>query len=313
MHGRHLWGANVLGQKREAETMYSDEEQAKLRVAAFTWLDEQLGTGKYEFRRNELRGFSVDGIRFPLTDKQKGIWNPVTFSSTVSIVSMLKSKYHDTIDEDAAFLTYHYRADGFDNRKLRAAMDRRDPFMFFREVHEGSYVAYYPTYVVADDPVNRSFLIALDESLRFFGDPLNMTGDERRYAYTLAKTRLHQPVFRAKVMRAYSSTCAVCSLKHPDLLDAAHIVSDASIGGYATVTNGLALCKIHHAAYDRNLLGISPDYVVRIDAALLDEVDGPMLRHGLQDMEGRNIVLPRAKANYPSRQGLAARFDEFAA
>lgn len=293
--------------------MFTEEEQLAIRLDAFRWLDEKLFSGQYEFRRDELRAFSYGGIRVALVDRQKGIWNPKEFSSTLSIVSMLKSRYKDDGREDDGFLRYDYRADGYDNTKLRRAFDRGDPLVYFREVHDGAYVANYPVYVTADDRENETFVVALDESFRFFGDPLNMTLDERKYANRIVKTRLHQPVFRARIMRAYSSTCAVCSLKHRDLLDAAHIVSDSNQNGFATVTNGMALCKIHHAAYDRNLLGISPDYIVKIDSDLLNEVDGPMLRHGLQDMDGVRLVLPARKANYPSKEALSARFNEFAA
>ena len=89
-------------------------------------------------------------------------------------------------------------------------------------------------------------------------------------------------------MLAYNESCAVCSLHHRELLDAAHIIPDSDpLGrGVPVVANGLALCKIHHAAYDANILGIRPDYVVEIHHRLLDEIDGPMLRHGLQKHHG---------------------------
>jgi putative restriction endonuclease len=122
---------------------------------------------------------------------------------------------------------------------------------------------------------------------------------------------MHQPLFRSRVLRAYESQCAICSLKHPELLDAAHIISDTSPTGLATVENGLALCKIHHASYDRDLMGISPDYTVHINKALLEEVDGPMLKHGLQEMHGRAILLPRRIAERPERDRLALRFEKF--
>jgi putative restriction endonuclease len=166
---------------------------------------------------------------------------------------------------------------------------------------------------VKDDPQAQIFTIALDESFTFFGDPMTMTGDQRRYAEKVVRTRLHQPVFRARVMHAYRSTCAVCELKHSELLDAAHIIPDSSESGFAEVSNGLALCKIHHAAYDRNLLGITADYIVRINQLLLDEVDGPMLRHGLQDMHGRSLTLPTRSTDRPSQAALAERYEEFAA
>jgi putative restriction endonuclease len=75
----------------------------------------------------------------------------------------------------------------------------------------------------------------------------------------------------------------------------------------------LSLCKIHHAAFDANLLGIAPDYVVHINRALMDEVDGPMLRHGLQEMDGRPLNLPARPSDHPSVDRLAERFDEFRA
>jgi putative restriction endonuclease len=61
-----------------------------------------------------------------------------------------------------------------------------------------------------------------------------------------------------------------------------HIVPDVETAGIAAVVNGLALCAIHHLAFDRNLLGIDPDGVVHIAGRLLREIDGPMLQTGLQ-------------------------------
>jgi putative restriction endonuclease len=49
------------------------------------------------------------------------------------------------------------------------------------------------------------------------------------------------------VMQAYGTRCAVCSLTHGQLLDAAHIVEDGLPKGDPVTPNGLSLCKIHHA------------------------------------------------------------------
>ena len=87
---------------------------------------------------------------------------------------------------------------------------------------------------------------------------------------------------RATVLHAYDTRCAVCALRHVELLDAAHIVSDREEAGIAAVRNGLALCKIHHAAFDSSVLGIRPDLVVEIRSDVLNEIDGPMLEHGLK-------------------------------
>jgi predicted restriction endonuclease len=62
------------------------------------------------------------------------------------------------------------------------------------------------------------------------------------------------------------------------LLDAAHIVSDKDERlGQPVVPNGIPLSKIHHAAFDANLIGIDPDYRLHVSARLLGQNDGPML------------------------------------
>jgi putative restriction endonuclease len=94
-------------------------------------------------------------------------------------------------------------------------------------------------------------------------------------------------------------------------LDAAHITADADEDGRPVVSNGLTLCKIHHAAYDENILGISPDYVVHINEDVLREVDGPMLRYGLQEMDRRNLFLPAKPSDQPDRDRLARRYELF--
>jgi putative restriction endonuclease len=114
-------------------------------------------------------------------------------------------------------------------------------------------------------------------------------------------------------MRAYESRCALCRLRHLPLLDAAHILPDRHPHGDPVVPNGLAMCKIHHAAYDANILGIRPDHVVEVRRDVLIEIDGPMLRHGLQEMHGARIVLPRSRRDYPDSNRLEERYTQFQA
>jgi putative restriction endonuclease len=263
----------------------------------------------------ELDAFDVGGGEVRrLRDTSRGIWNPKDLAGTLTVVSSPDGPYDDSGIEDG-YLHYDYRAgsaDG-DNAKLRVAAELGLPIILLRKIDRGVYVPIFPVYVVKDDRERRQFVIALDESLRFIADPLRMTPAQKRYAERVVRQRLHQPEFRGRVIRAYDRRCTVCLLKHADLLDAAHIIGDREDGGDPVVTNGLSLCKIHHAAYDRQLLGISPDYVVEINSDLMQEVDGPMLRHGLQEMNGRRLELPGRRADWPDRERLAARFAEFSA
>jgi putative restriction endonuclease len=127
------------------------------------------------------------------------------------------------------------------------------------------------------------------------------------------KVRLHQHRFRELVVSAYRNRCAVCRLAHPELLDAAHILPDKDERGKPEVSNGLSLCKIHHGAYDAGIMGVAPDYRVHIREDVLEEKDGPMLVHGLQELHGTEIVLPRSKRLYPNKSYLEERFARFRA
>jgi putative restriction endonuclease len=90
-------------------------------------------------------------------------------------------------------------------------------------------------------------------------------------------------------------------------------VADPSPEGIAAVVNGLALCAIHHLAYDTNLLGIDSEGGVHIARRLREENDGPMLREGLQGFHGATIRKPRLVTEHPDPARLAVRFATFEA
>jgi putative restriction endonuclease len=107
--------------------------------------------------------------------------------------------------------------------------------------------------------------------------------------------------------------CSVCALHRYELLDAAHIIRDRDERGDPVIPNGLSLCKIHHAAYDENLLGITGACEVRINADLLSEADGPMLQHGIKEMHGRKLIVPGRPADRPDPERLDVRYQGFLA
>jgi putative restriction endonuclease len=100
-------------------------------------------------------------------------------------------------------------------------------------------------------------------------------------------------------------------LGHEELLDAAHIIPDGEPGGDPIIPNGLALCKLHHAAFDRQFLAIRPDYIIEIRADILREKDGPMLVHGLKEMHDKRIILPKVVRERPSPALLERRYERF--
>jgi putative restriction endonuclease len=193
----------------------TEAEQRSIREDVFRWLDERLAAGTYELSRAELESYSYIGERIPLLDRSRGIRNPADFDSTLSIMTGAKgNSYEDEIRPDG-LVKYSYQSrEGGDNVKLRRAYENGDPLVYFHGMRPGYYVAYYPVYIVQDDPVTRTVYVALDESLRLFGDPLHMTDDQRRYAERIVKERLHQPMFRARVLRPTRARarCAVSSI-----------------------------------------------------------------------------------------------------
>lgn len=279
------------------------------------WVRERADANGGFLHRHELLTFRIGGEDLPLIDFSRGIRNPARFGSTLSIVAATNGPYDD-VESDDGLLHYSYRkGDPFsgDNRKLRTAMETGQPLILFRKEMPNYYTPVMPVYVVDDEPENRAFIIALDEAFRFMGDIRTLDEPQREYARRLAKQRLHQPAFRTRVLLAYNTRCAICRLQHGSLLDAAHIVPDTEVLGVPTTPNGLALCKIHHAAYDHNILGVTPDYRVHVRTDVLEEVDGPMLKHGIQEMHGRALTLPVKRTDAPDRDLLAWRWERFSA
>jgi putative restriction endonuclease len=290
------------------------ELEAQLRQRIMDALASRAASNGGVVSRTELSDFAIgDGETRRLIDPGgAGIWNPQDLAGTLTIISSPDGPYNDT-ELDGGLLRYDYRAGSNQgqNAKLRRAMELGLPLILLRKIRPGVLVPVFPVYVTADDRPSRQFVIALDESLRFIVDPLHPNEAERRYAQRVVKQRLHQPEFRARVIQAYERSCAICALRHPELLDASHIIEDRAEHGLPVVSNGLSLCKIHHAAFDRDLVGISPDRIVHVNRELLEEIDGLMLRHGLQEMHGRAISVPRSRRDQPDRDRLDARFQRF--
>jgi putative restriction endonuclease len=268
------------------------------------------------YREGLDRGFTFRGQRVPYLSPQKGIFRARVQRghAALSIQTSYRSPYADE-ETDEGFL-YAYRAgsiDQPDNRALRTAFELQVPLVYFVGTRPGWYQPHFPCYIVRDDPAARMVLVTkgklvgpLDEQEPvLLEDPI-----ERRYVVREVKARLHQARFRGRVVPAYASQCAICRLKELRLLDAAHILGDVEERGEAAVSNGLSLCSIHHRAFDRNLVGVSPDCTVQISRRLLEDEDGPMLDL-LKGFHRQPIELPKRRGWQPDRERLAERFERF--
>lgn len=300
------------------------DTDALVRLAAFQFLEEQTRLapeGGALARTLLAHGFDFNGQRVPLMGPQ-GIFKPrlcdVPISiTTVPIIEGETRPYDDAFGEDG-LLRYRYRGTDprhVDNTGLRTAMQRRSPLVYFHGIVPGLYVAEWPVYIVGDDPARLTFTVSVEErrfaSLGAVPPDSEETEIRRRYVTREFRQRLHQREFRERVVRAYQYHCAVCRLRRDELLDAAHILPDADPRGVPSVANGLALCTLHHAAFDRDVIGITPDYIVQVRRDVLEQEDGPMLIHGLQGFHGQPLRLPRREAWFPDKRLLEERYARF--
>lgn len=301
----------------------ADDLDPRVRLAAFDFLRRQTEIHGETLPRHLLAtGFQFQGHRVPLLGPP-GIFKPAILPevplsiTTAPVVEGRDRPYEDEIGEDG-LVRYRYRGTDprhRDNIGLRLAMEGGTPLIYLYGVVPGEYMPIWPVYIVGDSPAELAFSVAVDakESVQSAIIPSPEAGANpiRRYITRATQVRLHQQGFRGRVLLAYRERCAVCRLKHSELLDAAHILPDTHPKGEPIVPNGLALCRLHHAAFDQSIMGIRPDLGVEIREDILRETDGPMLVHGLQGFQGARIIVPRRTELKPRQEFLAERYEMF--
>lgn len=270
-------------------------------------------------------GFQFQGERIPFVNPQRGIFKPKQMRHLLSIRTVIKApgrriwyddqrEVHQQIfngDESIDYAFMGTDPDAADNRWLLDAMTLQIPIIYFLGTAPGLYQAIVPTFVVGFDPKLLKAKIAFAESEVATTAPQTVV--ERRYALRNVKQRLHQASFREMVIGAYQGRCAISGLPEPILLDAAHIIDDGDERfGQPTIKNGIPLSKIHHAAFDAQLIGIDPDFGIHVSEKLLKLRDGPTLE-ALRQFDGQKLRMPARDSDTPDKNRLALRFERFKA
>ena len=136
---------------------------------------------------------------------------------------------------------------------------------------------------------------------------------ERERVIRMVSTRRREAGFRQRILTAYNHSCAMCHLQL-DLVEAAHILPVGAPGSTDETANGLALCALHHEAYDDRLVGVRPDYGVIVNENLIRTIrsaghagEEQRFRNDLQERIIVPIVVPdRPRPEYLQR-GLPVR------
>lgn len=126
----------------------------------------------------------------------------------------------------------------------------------------------------------------------------------RRYAVVAARRALREISFRSRVLGAYGHSCAMCGVQL-GLLDAAHILPAAHPDSTDGTNNGVALCALHHRAFDGTLVTFdaafrthaNDDTIARLVA---ENRDGGLtaFRHALRPI----LALPPDRRDRPGRR-----------
>jgi putative restriction endonuclease len=269
---------------------------------------------------SELKQFTSGGNRIFLRSQQ-GIFKPAELSEPLSITSTLESPYNDAPIEGTCVL-YDFLSEGreFENDGLKKAAQAQQPLIYFLQVTKKpspEYVVFAPVYVVGWDDARRQFIIDLAEQkrgstshppltrgqlelpvIRTARSPDEIRELTRSYEITEVQRRLYHARFRNEILNAYRNRCAVCRLRVRSLLDAAHVTEDRDPKPAIAVSEGLALCAIHHRAFDAEILRFDAEYRVRIK---LRTSAGEGEETMLLAFEGRELTLPKDERLWPAK------------
>jgi putative restriction endonuclease len=116
---------------------------------------------------------------------------------------------------------------------------------------------------------------------------------------------IRSAAFRSVIMKLYDYTCAACRLRiitfdGGSAVDAAHIIP-FSLSHDDGIGNGLALCKIHHWAFDSGLLSLDDRYKLLVSSAFDETGPVALLLRNLRD---NLILLPPQKPFHPALHAL---------
>ena len=111
-------------------------------------------------------------------------------------------------------------------------------------------------------------------------------------------------IFKREIPKIYQNQCCISGMRiesttNAQMIDACHIVP-FSISNDDTVSNGISLSPNLHRAYDRGLITINEDYIVRV-SPVVKENNTPF---SISQFAGRRIILPEKDKDFPSPENL---------
>lgn len=269
----------------------------------------------------ELQQFESSGQRIFLRGQQ-GIFKPAELPEPLSITSTIDSPY--TVATQGGCILYDFLPESreHDNIGLKRCAEAELPLIYLLQVKRrpAEYVVFAPVFVVGWDDAERRFLIDLSEQkpgevvtpaplrrqlslpmIRTASSPSEIRELTRSYVVTTVQRRLYEARFRNEVLAAYHERCSVCGMRFRALLDAAHVTPDREPKPAVVISDGLALCAIHHRAFDARILRYDDRYIVRVALPSERRAGDAELRI-LLEYHGKPLTLPPDRRHWPSVQ-----------
>ena len=274
------------------------------------------------------RGFRYEGKQVQLASRALGIFKPRQMSAALSIRTVKPRAgrpfwYRDQsagMDAETGLLPYDLVRDPlhWTNEALRHAFERRAPLIYFRAAESACYEVIWPVWVADFRKDEGRVLLAAADTVRkeissAQAEPaLDRTNiRERSYSLRMTKYRNHQAWFSSRIRSVYGYRCAFSNLPLGKLLIGEHIKSDED-GGPASVSNGICMSALHHAAFDAYLIGVDPDLRIHVSPSVIAADDGPLLAN-LQGLDGAALRIPQEPLARPDPAFLEWRFARFEA
>ena len=107
------------------------------------------------------------------------------------------------------------------------------------------------------------------------------------------KTRVNQSVFRQMVLANYSAKCAITGIDIPELLLASHIMPwSINEEHRLNPENGICLSALYDKAYDKGIIGITPNYEVIFSTSLKSKKETSYYKNNFAPIENLKISEP---------------------
>ena len=303
----------------------------EIRAAAFA-LVRRLQDENGGLSRDDLyNGVQWRGRRIRLDGHVQGIWKPKEMDGLLSIKTAWprqRTGRPDTYPDQRQALREHFEhrdvleysfmqnnPNHRHNQLLHDAWRRRIPIIYLIASYPAFYQAFFPAFIVDWDSVTLKTRVAFG-----FESPPE-TENERRIGIAIARRQYDHAAFRENVLSAYRETCAVSGVmgrSHVGVAELAPSYGPAADAA-ATASAGVALSKLHRAAFEADLLGIDADGRLHVAHRADLYRSGTTSRRqpestvitALREINGARIQLPENPSHRPDRELLDLRYQQF--